>query len=176
MERGDLGSCSINSVDARSVEWFTGLSLPEFMTLAATVRARTGDGADRGRTGRPWALSLVDRILLVACYYRSNASVRQLAVLFGVTHSAVGRTIKRLGPHLALQPVPHLRLRTSELLVTGRAGEVEAAPGHGRRKEQLRMVINVGTRLVLAADGPRVRDAGAREKCSPNETSGDCGS
>jgi Helix-turn-helix of DDE superfamily endonuclease len=47
---------------------------------------------------------LADRVLLVATYYRTNLTMRQLAPLFGVKTAAVHRIIDRLGPFLALAP------------------------------------------------------------------------
>jgi hypothetical protein len=34
--------------------------------------------------GQPWSLPLEDRVLLVAAYWRTNLTLRQLAPLFGV--------------------------------------------------------------------------------------------
>ncbi|GAA0618040.1 hypothetical protein GCM10010394_55460 [Streptomyces crystallinus] len=59
-------------------------------------------GADAVRKGWPWSLFLEDRALLVAAYWRTNLTMRQLAPLFGVSKSA-GRIIDHLGPMLALQ-------------------------------------------------------------------------
>jgi hypothetical protein len=41
---------------------FTGLNPRSFAKLVTALR---GEGADRGRTGRPWSLPLDDRVLLV---------------------------------------------------------------------------------------------------------------
>ncbi len=56
------------------------------------------------RKGRPWRLPLENRALLVAAYWRTNLTMRQLAPLFGVSKSAVDRIIDHLGPMFALQP------------------------------------------------------------------------
>lgn len=45
--------------------------------------------------GRPWSLTLEDRVLLVAAYWRTN---------LGVSKSAADRIIDDLGPSLALPP------------------------------------------------------------------------
>lgn len=45
------------------------------------------------------------RVLLVAVYYRTNLTMRQLAPLFGISPATVWRVIQRLGPLLALEPV-----------------------------------------------------------------------
>ena len=57
---------------------------------------------DAVRRGRPWSLPLEDRALLVAAYWRTNLTMRQLAPLFGVSKSAVDRI------H-GLQPDPRTR-------------------------------------------------------------------
>lgn len=62
------------------------------------------EGADATRKGRPWGLPLEDRVLLLAAYWRTNLTMRQLAPLFGVSKSAADRIIDHLGPMLALQP------------------------------------------------------------------------
>ncbi|GAA0902127.1 hypothetical protein GCM10009574_090500 [Streptomyces asiaticus] len=46
-----------------------------------------------------------ERVLLVAVYYRTNLTMRQLAPLFGVSPATVCRVIQRLGALLALEPV-----------------------------------------------------------------------
>lgn len=55
------------------------------------------------RKGRPWSLPLEDRVRLVATYWCTNLTRRQLAPLFGVSKSAADRIIDHLGPALALQ-------------------------------------------------------------------------
>ena len=55
--------------------------------------------------GRPWSLELPDRVLLVAVYWRTNLTMRQLGPLFGISHSAVHCVIDTVGPLLALEPV-----------------------------------------------------------------------
>jgi hypothetical protein len=57
------------------------------------------------RTSHAFTLSaLEDRVLLVAAYWRTNLTMRQLAPLFGVSKSAADRIVDHLGPMLALQP------------------------------------------------------------------------
>jgi transposase len=73
------------------------------------VSALRREGADPVRKGRPWGLPLEDRVLLVAAYWRTNLTLRQLAPLFGVSKSAADRIIARLGPLLALQPRKRFR-------------------------------------------------------------------
>ncbi|MBC9719574.1 transposase [Streptomyces sp. TRM66268-LWL] len=67
---------------------FSGLSPRRFGKLVACVRrATTGEL----RRGRPWGLSLEDRILLVTAYWRTNLTMRQIAPPFGVSKSAADR-------------------------------------------------------------------------------------
>jgi hypothetical protein len=44
-----------------------------------------------------------DRVLLVTAYWRTNLTMRQLALLFGISKSAVDWIIDRIGPLLALR-------------------------------------------------------------------------
>ncbi|ALC19231.1 transposase IS4 family protein [Streptomyces pristinaespiralis] len=53
--------------------------------------------------GRPWSLPLEDRALLVAAYWGTNLTLRQLAPLFGISKSAADRIVARTGPLLALK-------------------------------------------------------------------------
>ncbi|WP_338491839.1 transposase family protein [Streptomyces sp. SJL17-4] len=80
---------------------FAGLNPHNFGKLVTVLRR---EGADADREGRPWSLPLEDRALLVAAYWRTNLTMRQLAPLFGVSKSAADRIIDHLGPMLALQP------------------------------------------------------------------------
>jgi hypothetical protein len=80
---------------------FSGLSPRTFGKLVTVLRRQ---GADAIRKGRPWGLPLEDRALLVAAYWRTNLTMRQLAPLFGVSKSAADRIIDHLGPMLAFQP------------------------------------------------------------------------
>ncbi len=84
------------------VETFTGLRVDQFGRLQVTVRER---GGEEYGWGRPWRLPLAERVLLVAVYYRTNLTMRQLAPLFGVSPATACRVIQRLGPLLALEPV-----------------------------------------------------------------------
>jgi Helix-turn-helix of DDE superfamily endonuclease len=77
---------------------FTGLSGRQFGKLVGIVRRR---GAEHTGAGRRWGLSLADRVLLVAVYYRTNRTLRQIALLFGISKSAAGRVVDHLGPYLA---------------------------------------------------------------------------
>jgi DDE superfamily endonuclease len=86
------------------VELFAGIPPRAFRKLVAKVARRGGRQVVDGANGRQWSLPLADRVLLVATYYRTNLTMRQLALLFGVKQAAVHRIIDRLGPYLALAP------------------------------------------------------------------------
>ena len=79
---------------------FTGLT-PR--SLGKLITALRREGVDAPRPGRPWSLPLEDRVLLVAAYWRTNLTLRQLAPLFGVSKSAADRIIDQRGPQLALK-------------------------------------------------------------------------
>lgn len=83
------------------VETFTGLRMQQFERQLKVVRERGGNGPGGGR---PWCLPLADRVLLVAVYYRTNLTMRQLAPLFGCSPATVCRVIQRLRPLLAIEP------------------------------------------------------------------------
>lgn len=63
------------------METLTGLRLTQFSGLLKVVRERGGNGTLQDR---PWSLPLADRVLMVAVYYRTNLTMRQLGPLFGV--------------------------------------------------------------------------------------------
>lgn len=84
------------------VETFTGLRMRQCEGLLRVVRERGGNGPGGGR---PWCLPLADRVLLVAVYYRTNLTMRQLAPLFAVSPATVCRVIQRLRPLLALESI-----------------------------------------------------------------------
>jgi hypothetical protein len=58
-------------------------------------------------------LSLSDRVLLVAAYWRTNLTMRQIGPLFGISHSAAHRVIDTVGPLLALAPAVRRSLTRS---------------------------------------------------------------
>ena len=89
-----------------AVPTFTGLSVRQFGKLVGIVRRR---GGEQTGAGRRWGLTLADRVLLVAVYYRTNLTLRQTALLFGVSKSAADRVVDHLGPLLALHPTGRRR-------------------------------------------------------------------
>jgi DNA-binding IscR family transcriptional regulator len=83
----------IAASDPSWIARFTGLSPRQFRKLVTALRR---EGADPVRKGRPWELQLEDRVLLVATYWRTNLTLRQLAPLFGISKSAADRIIGHL--------------------------------------------------------------------------------
>lgn len=100
-------------------EWvpvFTGLSVRQFQELVRLVADRRGEQTGAGRR---WGLSLADRVLLVAVYYRTNLTFRQLALLFGISKSAANRIVGHLAPLLALAPASTPHSPDTVLIVDG---------------------------------------------------------
>ena len=149
---------------------FTGLSSRQFSRLIAALRR---EGADPVRKGRPWNLPLEDRVLLVAACWRTNLTLRQLAPLFGVSKSAVGRIIDHLGPILALQPRKRFAkdavLIVDGTLVPTRAHAIAAQSKNYRYSTNHQVVIDADTRLVVMVGRPL---PGNRNDCKAWEESG----
>ncbi|MGW0769229.1 helix-turn-helix domain-containing protein [Streptomyces sp. NPDC002676] len=59
------------------------------------------EGSDTVRRGRPWGLPLEDRVLRVAAYWRTNLTLRQLALLFRVSKSTADRIRRSSIPEVA---------------------------------------------------------------------------
>ncbi len=139
------------------VETFTGLRMRQFEGLVKVVRERGGNGPGGGR---PWCLPLAERVLLVAVYYRTNLTMRQLAPLFGVSTATVCRVVRRLGPLLALEPVRPPAPGADRLwivdgtLVPVRDRGVGASSRNYRFSANVQVVIDADTRLVVAAARP----------------------
>lgn len=134
---------------------FTGLSPRQFSKLVTALRR---EGADPVRTGRPWSLSLEDRVLLVSAYWRTNLTLRQLAPLFGISKSAADRVIDYLGPSLALQQRKRRRggtvLIADGTLVPTRDHTTAERSKNYRHATSRQVVIDADTRLVVAAGRP----------------------
>ncbi|MEU2113940.1 transposase family protein [Streptomyces sp. NPDC019507] len=130
-------------------------------------------GADVVRRGRPWSLPLEDRALLVATYWRTNLTMRQLAPLFGVSKSAADRIIDHLGPMLALQPRKRFAQDTVLIvdgtLVPTRDHTVAERSKNYRYSTNHQVVIDADTRLVVVVGRPL---AGNRNDCKAWEESG----
>ncbi|MFJ5879193.1 transposase [Streptomyces sp. NPDC093088] len=161
-------------ITASASSWiapFTGLSPRRFGKLVTALRR---EGADKVRRGRPWGLSLEDRVLLVMTYWRTNLTLRRLAPpLFGVSKSAAGRVIRHLGPLLALRPRKRFR-RDTVLIVDGtlvptRDHTVAEQSKNYRYSTNHRVVIDADARLVVVVGRPL---AGNRNDCKAWEESG----
>lgn len=149
---------------------FSGLSPRQFGKLLTALRR---EGADRVRKGRPWNLPLEDRVLLVAVYWRTNLTLRQLAALFGVSKSAADRIVNHIGPSLALQQRKRFRhdavLIVDGTLVPTRDHQVAEQSKNYRYSTNHQVVIDADTRLVVAVGQPL---PGNRNDCKAWELSG----
>ncbi|SOE32927.1 Transposase DDE domain-containing protein [Streptomyces sp. OK228] len=167
------------------VETFTGLRMKQFERLLKVVRERGGDGP---RIGRPWCLPLADRVLVVAAYYRTNLTMRQLAPLFGVSPATVRRVIHRLRPLLALEPASRPVDAADRLwivdgtLVPVHDRKVGASSRNYRFSANVQVINDAHTRLVVAtarpAPGNRAdthvwRDSGLPQHCQGVTVLGD---
>lgn len=153
---------------------FTGLSVRQFRKLVTVVARRGGPAVADGRPGRQWCLDLADRVLLVATYYRTNLTMRQVAPLFGIKQAAVHRIIDRLGPHLALTLVnrrhtPDTVLIVDGTLVPARDHAVAAPAKNYRYSANVQVIIDADTRLVVAVGDPQ---PGNRNDCTAYRASG----
>ncbi|WP_329077959.1 transposase [Streptomyces niveus] len=149
---------------------FSGLSPRQFGKLVTVLRRA---GADAVRRGRQWSLPLEERTLLVAAYWRTNLTMRQLAPLFGVSKSAADRIIDHLGPMLALQPRKRFAKDTvlivdGTLVPTRDHGVVEQSKNY-RYSTNHQVVIDADTRLVVVVGRPL---PGNRNDCKAWEESG----
>ncbi|MGW3413582.1 transposase [Streptomyces sp. NPDC000888] len=149
---------------------FTGLSPRAFGKLVTALRR---EGADSPGRGRPWKLSLEDRVLLVATYWRTNLTMRQLAPLFGVSKSAADRVIDEFGPRLALHPrqrfVKDAVLIVDGTLVPTRDHRVAEQSKNYRYSTNHQVVIDADTRLIVVVGEPL---PGNRNDCRAWEESG----
>ncbi|MFJ9591058.1 transposase [Streptomyces acidicola] len=149
---------------------FTGLSPRSFGKLVTALRR---EGADPVRKGRPWSLPLEDRVLLVASYWRTNLTMRQLAPLFGISKSAADRIINDLGPSLALRPRQRYRKDTVLIvdgtLVPTRDHTIAEQSKNYRYSTNNQVVIDADSRLVVVVGRPL---PGNRNDCKAWEESG----
>ncbi len=139
------------------VETFTGLRIDRFAKLVKVVKERGGNGPGGGR---PWCLPLADRVLLVAVYYRTNLTMRQLAPLFGISPVTVCRVIHRLRPLLALGAAPRPVADVDWLwivdgtLIPVRDRSVAASSRNYRFSANVQVIIDADSRLVIASARP----------------------
>ncbi|MGQ5640797.1 MULTISPECIES: transposase [unclassified Streptomyces] len=134
---------------------FTGLRPRDFRKLITMLRR---EGADRTRPGRPWSLPLEDRVLLVAAYWRTNLTLRQLAPLFGISKSSADRIIDHTAPQLAFKQRRRLR-RDAVFIVDGtlvptRDHTIAEQSKNYRYSTNHQVVIDADTRLVVAVGRP----------------------
>lgn len=146
------------AITASEPSWitpFTGLSPRAFGRLVTALRR---EGADSPGLGRPWKLSLEDRVLLVAAYWRTYLTMRQLAPLFGVSKSAADRVIDDLGPRFALRPRRRFAkdavLIVDGTLVPTRDHKVAEQSKNYRYSTNHQVVIDADTRLVVVVGRP----------------------
>ncbi|MFE7707811.1 transposase [Streptomyces sp. NPDC057486] len=149
---------------------FTGLTPQQFGRLTTALRR---GGADPIRKGRPWGLPLEDRVLLVAAYWRTNLSLRQLAPLFGISKSAADRIIDHIGPKLALQP--RQRFHQGTVLIVD--GTLVPTRDHSVAEQSKNYRYSTNHQVVIDADTPLVVVIGRslpgnRNDCKAWEESG----
>nr|WP_307060291.1 transposase [Streptomyces achromogenes] len=156
------------------VEVFTGLRPRQFQRLVQAVHRAGGQALGAVRPGRPWSLPLRDRVLLVATYCRTNLSMRQLAPLFGISVSAVGRIINRHGPLLALAPRKRKPTSNDVLIIDGtlvptRDRSIAASSKNYRYSTNVQVLVTAETRLVISVGRPL---PGNRNDCTAFSDSG----
>ncbi|MFE3740405.1 transposase [Streptomyces sp. NPDC059134] len=149
---------------------YSGLSPKQFGKLITVLRR---GGPHLVCRGRPWSLPLEDRVLLVAAYWRTNLTLRQLAPLFGISKSAAGRIVSQLGPLLALRPRSRFR-RDTVLIVDGtlvptRDHRVAEQSKNYRYSTNHQVVIDADSRFIVSVGRPV---PGNRNDCKAWELSG----
>jgi hypothetical protein len=127
-------------------------------------------------------------VLVVAVYYRTNLTMRQLGPLFGVSSSTVCRVIQRLGPLLALELAPRPAAAADRLwivdgtLIPVRDRKVAASSRNHRFSANVQVIVDPDTRLVIAAarpvpgttaDAHAWRDSGLSRHCQGVTVLGD---
>jgi hypothetical protein len=152
---------------------FTGLSPRQFRKLVRVVAERGGPQIADGRPGRPWALPLADRVLLVAVYWRTNLTLRQIGPLFGISHAAAHRVVDTVGPLPAPAPVrrrgPDEVSIVDDTLVPLRDRSLAARSKNHRYSANMQIAIDANTRLVVATGDPL---PGNRNDCQAYRDSG----
>ncbi|MGC4867259.1 transposase family protein [Micromonospora sp. DT53] len=152
----------VQVISSAQPEWifpFTGMQPSQFRRLVRLVAERGGHGINDGRPGRQWALDLADRVLLVAAYWRTNLTMRQIGPLFGVSHSAAHRVIDTIGPLLALAPVSRRPVDQIAIvdgtLIPTRDHRLAAPSKNYRYSTNLQVAIDAGTKSVIAVGDPQ---------------------
>lgn len=98
-------------------------------------------------------------MLLVAAYWRTNLTMRQLGPLFGASKSAADRVIHHITPLHALAPLQRRHPADTVLIVDGtltptRDRSITASNKNHRYSTSHQVVIDANTRLVMAAGPP----------------------
>lgn len=97
-------------------------------------------------------------MLLVAAYWRTSLTMRQLAPLLGVSKSAADRVIDDIGPRLALHPRQRFAkdavLIVDGTLVPTRDHKVAEQSKNHRYSTNHQVVIDADTRLVVVVGRP----------------------
>ncbi|MFG2526372.1 transposase [Streptomyces sp. NPDC048527] len=149
---------------------FSGLSPRVFGKLVKQLRREEADAPVRGR---PWKLPLEDRLLLVAAYWRTNLTLRQLVPLFGVSKSSADRVTDHLGPKLALRQRERFAkgavLIVDGTLVPTRDHSVAEQSKNYRYSTNHQVVIDADSRFVVVV-GRRL--PGNRNDCEAWAESG----
>lgn len=119
---------------------------------------------DTGR-GRPWSLELEDRVLLVAVYYRTNMTMRQMAKWFGISAATVCRIVAHLGPYFALERTAQPPLTDERIWdVNGEFVASKECPLGIECQHYAPVSLESGTRLIVSKAHPLLREkAAARE-------------
>lgn len=117
------------------------------------LREETDDPA----RGRSWKLPLEDRLLLMATYWRTNFTLRQLVPLFGESKSSADWVIDHLGPILALRQCERLA-KDAALIVDGALvptrDHTVAEQSKNYRYSTNHQVIDADRRFVVVAGRP----------------------
>jgi hypothetical protein len=113
--------------------------------------------------------SLEDRVLLVAAFWRTNLTMRQLAPLYGVSKPDADRVIDDLGPKLALQPRRRFA-KNAVLIVDGTLvptldHKVADQPKNSRYSTNHQVVIDADTRRSISCPLGHADPAAAGHCC-----------
>jgi hypothetical protein len=178
----------VGVVTAAEESWIEPFSGVQPRLFARLVRQLKREGPNEPRRGRPWSLPLADRVLLVAAYWRTNLTLRQLAPLFGISKSAADRIIDDLGPKVALRPrkrfAPGTVLIVDGTLVPTRDRSIAAPSKNYRYSTNHQVVIDADTQLVVAVGTPlpgnrndckAFGESGAEHACRNHDVIGDDG-
>jgi hypothetical protein len=129
----------------------TGLTAHQFHRVLALIGATVATPA----CGRPWALPLPVRLLLVLIHLRTNLTTRALAALFGTSQSTVDRVIHHLIPMLANllllnTPGPGQPWIIDGTLIPVHDQSITAISKNYRRSINTQIVIEAHHRTVIA--------------------------